>query len=328
VASHVVGGDPTRGLQVSDDSLWRYGHSSLVDLRMPLFTVISGYVYAMRPVTGPSLLPVLARGKVRRLLVPLLFVGALVYASQALVPGTNTKPPLGGIWRVYVYEWDHLWFLQAIFLVFLVVGALDARHRLATLRAWGVALVVGVAVFVAVHLPGDVNFFALNGAIRLFPFFLLGLALRRFARPLAPGAGLPSARVLGTVFLLLFAARLATIVGDVEWWDPLLRLVSVVVGLLGITWLFAVRESVARPWLGWIGTFSFGIYLLHTMAAAGTRIAMEQAGIDPIAIRFPVILALAIALPILFERTLGRHPLVSRLILGVRRRPAAVGPGP
>ena len=63
VAGHVIGiGD--RGLRVADDSFWSYLYLSLADIRMPLFTLISGYVYAMVPVARWQNYPGLHQGQV------------------------------------------------------------------------------------------------------------------------------------------------------------------------------------------------------------------------------------------------------------------------
>jgi fucose 4-O-acetylase-like acetyltransferase len=102
----------------------------LEDLRMPLFTTISGVVYALRPVHELSGFPGLICGKVRRLLVPLHTVGALLFLMQRIAPGVNHRPELGDVWRICLYQYEHLWFLEAIFLVFLVVGLLDANGHL------------------------------------------------------------------------------------------------------------------------------------------------------------------------------------------------------
>ena len=47
VAGHVIGSSSDLGMKVPDDSVLRYLYESLVYIRMPLFTAISGYVYAL-----------------------------------------------------------------------------------------------------------------------------------------------------------------------------------------------------------------------------------------------------------------------------------------
>ncbi len=93
---------------------------------MPLFTVISGFVYAMRPIRALHQMPGLLRAKTRRLLLPLLTVGTALFVLELSVPGTHLKLEPHDFWRVYTMPYEHLWFLQAIFLVFVVVGFVDA----------------------------------------------------------------------------------------------------------------------------------------------------------------------------------------------------------
>lgn len=112
---------------------------------MPLFSFRSGYVYALRPLRdryGPF-----ARGKARRLLVPLLVVGTAFAVLQSLSPGTNGSVAD----EIPRYQWHiipirHLWFLQSIFWVFLAVGLLDRYRKLERVP---VVLGLGVACVAA-----------------------------------------------------------------------------------------------------------------------------------------------------------------------------------
>lgn len=74
VRYHVLGPFPSSGLRVAD-GLVRWFNDGLAYLPMPLFTVLSGLVYGLRPfATGDSSQAFLL-GKVRRLLIPMLVVG-------------------------------------------------------------------------------------------------------------------------------------------------------------------------------------------------------------------------------------------------------------
>jgi fucose 4-O-acetylase-like acetyltransferase len=88
-AGHVIG-TTNRGLRVADDSIWHYDYLALADIRMPLFTLISAYVYAMVPVAEWRNYPRLIKGKSRRLLLPLITVGTLMHVLRHVVPGANS----------------------------------------------------------------------------------------------------------------------------------------------------------------------------------------------------------------------------------------------
>ena len=74
VAGHVIGNTSAHGMRVEDDSVFRHIYFSLKFLRMPLFTVISGYVYALRPL-NTTMIGRFIKGKARRILVPMVAVG-------------------------------------------------------------------------------------------------------------------------------------------------------------------------------------------------------------------------------------------------------------
>ncbi|MBW2464545.1 MAG: acyltransferase, partial [Deltaproteobacteria bacterium] len=78
VAGHVIGHDVHAGMRVADDSTWRYVYSSFEYVRLPLFTCISGFVYALHPVTAQNFRAFLV-GKAHRVLLPLFFVGTLQF---------------------------------------------------------------------------------------------------------------------------------------------------------------------------------------------------------------------------------------------------------
>ncbi|MGY5882422.1 acyltransferase family protein [Modestobacter lacusdianchii] len=326
VGSHVYGLDAGTGMAVSGNTVGRYLTDSLEYIRMPLFTVISGYVYAMRPVPGWPAVPSFLRAKSRRLLLPLLplvlIVGLLQAAGGA---STNASPSLTDIARGYLYGYSHLWFLEALFLVMIVIAVLDATHRLDTLRSWGITLVAGVGLYVVIEVPSDFDVFRLSGALLLFPFFVLGYGLARHrealsSRPLTIG--------LLALFVLGLAVQQVMLAHGVET-SPLtipLRALAVVVGMAGTATLFQARKLLQNRPMAWIGAYAFTIYLLHTIAAAGTRVALDGVGIDSRAVVFSAGMTAGILLPILFERLFGRYNPIRVVLLGekpLRRGPRA-----
>ncbi|MEV8268533.1 acyltransferase family protein [Microbacterium sp. NPDC076911] len=96
VAGDVIGGTSDVGLQVTPDSAWRHSYEFLIDIRMPLCTALSGFAYGLRPLNNlGSYRRVFARGKARRLLIPLVTLGTVFVLMQSLVPGTNSDVSTG-----------------------------------------------------------------------------------------------------------------------------------------------------------------------------------------------------------------------------------------
>lgn len=320
VAGHVIGTRAGEGLGVSDDSGWRFFYLALEDIRMPLFTVLSGFVYAMRPVRAPDGVRPLLRGKVRRLLVPFLVVCTLFFLVQMIAPGVNRRPELSDLPEAYLYGYQHLWFLQAIFLVFLVVAVLDSFSLLDRTRSWALITASAVVLYVLVRVPGEAAVFSVNGFLHLLPFFLLGYGARRHAAELLrPGVLVATA----VAFVPVYCLRLYVIAEDVDLPGELDRALSALVALLVLVGVLGVRRYLASSALAWLGGFSFGIYLLHVFGSSASRVVAERVGVDSTAVLFALGLTAGVVLPIVFELTAGRYRLISWAFLGQRpRRPA------
>lgn len=311
VAGHVVGGDATEGMQVANDSTWRTGYILLADLRLPLFTALSGFVYALRPLRAPTQLSKFAQGKLRRLMIPLLTVATAFGILQALAPGTNEKPDLSQWWMIYAYGQWHFWFLQSIFILLAGIGIANAFGAMTTRRSVAIAVVTTSLLAVFVHIPFPFNVFSINGAIRLAPFFLIGYGIARFW----PEPTRPRWLLLG-VSVGLFAARAIQILFEVALPSAIDKGLGITLGLCGITTLIAFRAELGWRPLARLGYFSFSIYLLHVFGTAPARIFLEHLGVATEMRTFVLCLVMGLALPILFECTFGRVSWVSWAFLG------------
>src|SRR5690606_6901179 len=120
VSVHVVGIDPQAGLRVADGFM-RYFNDALAYIRMPLFTFLSGVVYAYRPFGGDA--GQFVAGKCRRLLLPMLVVGTLFAVAQTYTPGANDAVEN---WRLlHILPVAHFWFIEAIFIIFMIMIPLE-----------------------------------------------------------------------------------------------------------------------------------------------------------------------------------------------------------
>lgn len=316
VAGHVIGDDGGRGLQVADDSLWRSAYLLLDDIRMPFFTLLSGYVYALRPVRGADAVPGFLRRKVDRLLVPLLFVGLTTMAVQAAVPGTNEKPGAESFLQLVVFGYQHLWFLLAAMVIFSLTALLDAHAPQWTARSHACLVTGAFALALFVQVPAQGNVFAINQATWLWPFFLVGAGLQRFGlRTTAPRVGALAA--VTTLLLVTGALGLAEGLPS-----AVVRLHGLATGLCALLLVYLVRGRLHASTLARLGAYSYGIYLWHVLGAAGSRIVLTKLGLTSTALLFVLGIAVAIAVPVVAERTVGRTRWGGWLAFGRRPRPA------
>lgn len=311
VAGHVVGVDDESGLRVPDDSWWRHLYYTLAPLRMPLFTGISGFVYALRPTTGPGW-PRFMAGKLRRLLIPLLVVGSAFVAVQMLVPEANTRLAPRDLARTLIIPYAHFWFLYALAWVFLLVGTLDAFGLLE--RRWQLLVLLGGALALRVTGPLATPVFGIWHAQYLLPYFLVGLGVQRF--PLR--SGWPHAMALfglGVAGMALYQSHWF----GWRWPSDLVEYaVITLLGAAGISGCLHYRV----PWrpLAVLGSFSYGIYLMHVFGTAGARILLQRAGVESLPLLALAGLISGLAFPIAVERAIERRPWLALLVLGRRAR--------
>jgi peptidoglycan/LPS O-acetylase OafA/YrhL len=313
VGYHVVGATSASGMRVADDSFYR---TVLADapllVRMPLFTFLSGFVYAYRPVRLDSAVT-FVRGKVRRLLIPLVVAGSAFVVLQSLVP-TNAAPiDLVDIWRIYIWPYAHYWYLHALFVIFALMVVLDGYRLMSTVGRWAACFAVSVPLFLfGSSLP---SFFGLDQAAYLLPFFLWGLAAQRFKELLTPTR---RTAIVGVAFALFVLAQLAT---AADWSLPHTR--DSALGLLvGTTGTLALQQLQPRSRrLAQIGVYSYAIYLYHVFATAGMRWALGRVT-DVQPVHFVAGLTAGIALPIVVYLIAVRHPMTRLLLLGQTTRAA------
>jgi surface polysaccharide O-acyltransferase-like enzyme len=268
---------------------------------MPLFTFLSGLVYGLRPFAGNS--RAFLVGKVRRLLIPMLFVGTLFAVLQALIPGTNSA--VGPWYLLHIRPVAHFWFLESLFWVFLVIWLLERWNLIREVKGYLLVLTLACALYLTVR-----GWFMLGieGAIYLMPYFLFGLAFSRF--PLKPY--LTSAWVR---WGLLMLAAVAVISMGMPVSNPDRRTVAMLAVGMSLCMLSLSLVRVV-PGLAAIGRHSYAIYLFHVFFTAAVRIALNLAHIKLLPIDILLGLAIGLAGPIVLDRIASRFKWPALLLLG------------
>ncbi|MCC7407718.1 MAG: acyltransferase, partial [Phycisphaeraceae bacterium] len=276
-------------------------------IQMPLFACIAGLVYAMRPVRdGQSIAFVV--NKVRRLLLPFVAAVTLTYVAQRYAPGTTHQGELLPLWRAYFFSYEQYWFLQALFLIFVLMALVEPVGLLRSPAAWGAVLVASV---VAQQLYPAPAFLSIWGVFYLLPSFLLGYGMWRFAPLLNHQAwSIAAAIVLAAGLVLLFTLEPGTGFGG-----PLRTgLVSVLTGL-GAAYLL-LRHRRAVPILPVLGAYSYAIYLYHTFALALFRRLCLALHVQSYDLVFLIKWAAGLSIPILAAILIRRFRPARAVLLG------------
>ncbi len=278
VLYHVVGADPSSGLRVVEGPV-RWLNDGMAYLRMPLFTELSGLVYGLRPFAPGDSSQAFLLGKVRRLLLPMLVVGTLFALLQAAMPAFNQEI---ANWRLlHIEPVAHFWFVEALFWVFLLVWLLERSGCLRQLPGFALASAAALALYLTVR---GTRLLGIEGAIYLLPYFLAGPGVMRFGLwPRLENRWLQGA--------LAALALLAVVSMGLPVPNPDRRTVWMLLAGLTLCGL-CLSWHLEWRWLARIGSSSYAIYLFHVFFTAGSRMALEQAGLSI----FPLQLALGLLL--------------------------------
>jgi peptidoglycan/LPS O-acetylase OafA/YrhL len=279
-------------------------------IRVPLFTAISGYIYAMHALTPGKLQPFVF-GKVRRLLLPWVTVTLLTLALRGLAHVSDGHAQ-GDLLQAFWMPIGHLWFLPAMLWVFLTVAVLEEYGWLATFRDW--LVVCALAWTAAIFLQGSITALAFSGYLLIFPFFLFGLGAKRFpAQLFAP-------RAL-TAYAILAVAGLG--IHQMIWFGAA-KLTEVEYNVLVLVTVYATQGLIFRhrraygP-LARLGHYSYPIYLFHLIAiGVAVRVAQAIQATNEHAL-FALKLAFGLALPLLATLAVSRVPLLNLVLLGEPR---------
>ena len=301
VSFHVVG-VPGTGLRLPNTHWLAELNDWLFYLRMPLFSFISGYVYAARPFQGNA--RQFIGGKTRRLLVPMLTVGTLYALVQRLTPGTNVV----GVeqwWLLHIVPIGHFWFLQSLFLIFLMVVVLERSTLLARPGTYLLIFAASAALFVFAR---PAVYLGLAGVVYLLPFFLGGLACRRFDIRSARMRWLAAALFAGGVIWLAMQPGHPAAVAFAG------LIVSVCVVFL------LLRSGWQVHWLAYVGGFSFAIYLMHVFFTPASRMVFASLGLSDPYVHTLLGTAAGVLGPMAAAALIARSPRLNLYLLGQSSR--------
>ncbi|MHC8393969.1 acyltransferase family protein [Pseudomonas sp. LB3P93] len=308
VLYHVIG-PLGGGLKIDLGSPFRVLADSMVYVRMPLFTFISGYIYSIYKIRGNDF-SAYCVGKVRRLIVPLFFVGIPFSVLQVVGPGVNKDLGLIDALLSFYVPVNHFWFLQAVFIIFMFVGFLQWRGLLQSATRQYLLFLFSAVVFLLPSFPVDT--FGINGAVYLLPFFVTGMICHENVSALKR-----SLKVIGpVVFVLISVALLYIAAVDRELIVDRRSLVGLLVGCTSCVALLS--SDLRSKALIWLGGYSYAIFLFHVLFAASSRFALGRLGVTDESVLVVGGVLCGLLGPVLLSNVFSRFSITSVLFLGER----------
>ena len=300
VAYHVIGSNPEFGLRLSE-GVMRDVNDALMYIRMPLFTFLSGFVYAYRPFVEGGFDFICKKS--RRLLLPMLTVGTLFAVLQMVIPGANAS--LENWYLIHIIPVAHFWFVESLFLLFLFIVACEKFEFFASKKKYMMIFFLSSLIYVS---PLSLSYFSFTGFIYLTPYFLFGMGMKRYDLL----RKMPK-RALRCLVLVVVAILFLVLLKIVPLQDKR-SLFALIAGCLSCAALFSL--GFKSKMLAWVGVFSYSIYLFHVFFTAGSRIVLQKIGFFGVEFIFVLALVAGLVGPILVEKILDRYKLTRIALLG------------
>ncbi|MGN0281525.1 MAG: acyltransferase family protein [Prevotella sp.] len=167
-------------------------HSWIYSFHMPLFFMISGYLFSL---TNKSLVDIepckFMEKKAIRLLVPYVTIGTIVYLIKFAFSGLSHASrdfTVGNFFYMFIAPSDpnstmgYLWYIVTLFVMFLIVVLLNKLHIDMKKTIWCIVLIV---TFFAldIFMP-RVALFNLQAEVHYMPAFLMGILLKKYEEPI------------------------------------------------------------------------------------------------------------------------------------------------
>lgn len=308
-------------LKLPDISIWRQLHIPFDYLRMPLFTVISGFVYALRPIQLETL-QLFVQKKFMRLFFPLCSWAIATYVIYSM---TFDEFSIPGLVTSIFYPYMQFWFLQVLIFVFAIVVILEFSQLLQHWKSWLASLILSlIALLFYVYIfPKKVTtplvsmtFFSYSGIFYLLPYFLLGIGIKRF---LYMKIALKYIVLLGVVSMIGLVFRELYTIEIID--SANLRkdgIFGMLFGLSSTVFIMSIR--IENNLLAFIGSLAYPIYLIHLIGLLiGSSILFEN-GIYNNIIVFPFMFLSGLILPIVMTLIIDLHPFSRLIFFGTRRK--------
>lgn len=297
-------------------------------LRMPLFTFISGFVYAIKPIENGKINKFL-RGKTRRLLFPLFTIGTITYILDYASKGDSQWM---NFYISFFFTYNYFWYIQAIFLIFLSLIPIESLKLINTKKHL-IFLIIITSLISAfflnfrLEIDGEIitndgegivslyTFFSWRGALIILPYFFLGILVKRFELVSYCKKNLLLLSIPFILGIIWQELQLFGIInGELDQF-PILR-----VFVSCISCLFLIGLYPRSRFLAIFGSFAYPIYLLHDFAHQGVTRVIFIGGIFINSLNTGCIFLLKIALgllvPIVILKLLDRNRISRLLFFG------------
>lgn len=269
----VLGHIANNGFISSESAWWIFSKDWIYIFHMPLFFMVSGYLLSYKGYLRNRTYGQFMIGKVKRLLVPYLIINSLVWLAmlawqiiQGNVSLTITEILLGFI-KPRTNALTYLWFLFALFLIFLTTPLL--KKMLDFKKPLCVAIMVAFCITLYI-LPFNTEYFALSDLHKDLLFFVFGCLLGQMEFD-------KFVSMMAKYRIWFIIGAIATSAVVLIWYQQtkMFHFIPCAFILLAFISMFVCVKELP-PFFENLASYSFGIYIMHWPVMLATRILLHS----------------------------------------------------
>lgn len=165
-----------------------YLHSWIYSFHMPLFFLISGFLFSLtNPEVEKACTGRFVWKKTKRLIVPYLVLGTIIFGIKYLFAELSHADRIFSVenfFKMFVIPSadystiGHLWYVFTLYVVFLILLGLIGIKLITTKRQLGV-ICAAIVMWILCFFSPSVKLFNLSSVLYYAPFFLIGILLQR-----------------------------------------------------------------------------------------------------------------------------------------------------
>lgn len=315
----VLGHVANNGFISSESAWWVFSKEWIYIFHMPLFFMISGYLLSYKGYLRDRTYGQFILSKVKRLLIPYLIINSIAWLAmlvwqiiQGSISITITEILMSFI-KPRTNALTYLWFLFALFLVFLASPLLE---KLLDFKKPICVLITVVLCVVLYIMPLNTEYFALSDLHKDLLFFVFGCLLGQIEFE-------KFVSMMTKYRILFIIGAITTSAVALIWYEQTKMLHFIPCGFILSAFLsvFVCAKEIP-PFFEKLASCSFGIYIMHWPVMMATRILFHSILNDGVALTAIAMCLFGYIIPILVILVIRALPFTKikklfKYILGV-----------
>jgi len=287
----------------------------IYSFHMPLFFFISGYVFYFINTKKEKnySISIELKKKFKRLIIPLYATSFLILLPTMFIFGNlNISILKQSIFMLQMVSNDHLWFLEALFLIFILIIPISSYVK--KQKIFTLIVIVGLTILLYINIPLHVSFLSI--LFKYLPYFVLGIITQKLNFTSTKKTYL----FIG-LFLLIIHFIGFLILNNFYYMDINNKYVVYVLAMLGIYAYYSLATYISHleiPSSIWekiliLDNNSFSIYLFHVVVLYIILYFNRYFTIENNWFRIISVLIFGILLPIYIQKILSKNKFTSFL---------------